>query len=209
VLSLSRAAQGGFVVAIMVFFGLTFFYSEINRVYKISSASVISLGFLTSFWLIPESMLRRLTLNELASSFESRISIWETHWNQLEGNLMFGLNFSRDLTQEFINAPTHEHNMYLRFVTDSGILGFIGFMILFSSVFVLAVFNMKKNSNFLKLIHFGLLSSFIGPLLIRSIVAKRYDFYLELFVSLLIASSLLNSNYTFSSKNKSVESSKP
>ncbi len=199
----SRASQGGFIIAMLIFsIGYLVKYPDKKVVLGFSAVLVMSI---VTIWLFisynepalsaTQNWLRRDNLMSVSSRGDG---VWPEYIEQIRPNIWFGLNFSRDLKSEYLDMERipwgHEHNMYLRFIVDSGVVGLVGFIVLFLAVLTAGfkrLLTVENKRHYLLLL--GVYSSFIGALLVRSIVAKYYHFQLEYMTSMVLALSCLHS----------------
>jgi len=201
-LTSSRASQGGFIIAMLIFsIGYLIKYPEKKVVLGFSAILIMSIVTIRLFisynepaLLAAQNWLRRDNLMSISSRGDS---VWPEYIEQIRPHIWFGLNFSRDLKSEYLDMERipwgHEHNMYLRFIVDSGIVGLVGFIVLFLAVLTAGfkrLLTVKNKRHYLLLL--GVYSSFIGALLVRSIVAKYYHFQLEYMTSMVLALSCLH-----------------
>lgn len=202
VLTGSRASLGGLILAILIF---VVGYALKRRNWTLSltltgiflAASVTILA-LTQFSEPAADAIKRWQPGTYSmETFAGRTDrVWPAHWRQIQPNLWFGLNFSRDMIDDYMEEVpfTHEHSMYLRFIVDSGLVGLAGFIILFVALLIAGfkrLFELDYGIHYLLLL--GVFSSFIGALLVRSAVAKYYHYQLEYFSAMLLALSYIKS----------------
>jgi len=208
-MSLSRAALGGFLVAVVILLG-GFFLGNFSLtrigggiIVLLLVAGLIAAGFFLYDAEIEDEMLERLNPEQFMSSLtRGRVGLWKDHWEELESNRWFGLNFSRDQYDDYIDVHTHEHSMYVRFIVDTGLVGLFGFLILFGGLLVNGsqqAWEYREYPYFW--MHLGIVSSFIGALLVRSFVAKYYGYQLELFCALILATACIKFSVIKEEKN--------
>ncbi len=192
ILTGSRASQGGFAAAVIcILFGLV----AKNRCRKVWIALAVFFIVLWTgiFCLIRVSDLGERTESKWRSSPEfisdKRFTqVWPEHWEVLRPYKWFGLNFSRDQREKYIEEEPglHEHSFYMEFFADSGLVGLAGLLVLALSLLgagVWRLWRMDYGVHYLLLL--GAMSSYLA-LLARSTMDSAYTYQFEYFTALLL-----------------------
>ncbi len=87
------------------------------------------------------------------SNLTGRVAIWQAYFQSWDGRMLFGFGYEQTVNSDIflsrlhaVNAghytPPHLHNTYLQYLADSGIVGFISFLLLLATAFRRIIYAM-------------------------------------------------------------------
>jgi len=136
------AFLGIFAGAVWLFYKTINSHSnKIKRISKNPFFKIIILTVFISFLFVTAVKLNQIINSENRSSFHSRLMIWNVSVEIIKDNPVFGigpgtfqeiyLSYSKKFDEPYLEwAVTQPHNTFLAFYLQTGLLGFIGFILI-------------------------------------------------------------------------------
>jgi O-antigen ligase len=151
-LSLTRGAWIGVSVAFLI---IAFIYSR-----KIGAALLTILSFIFVSMLLVWTSFRERVLQAFhpSENYDSeRVNLWRSNWEMFKDHFYFGVghgdykNFLPDYFQK-LGIPadhfqSHAHNQYLQALSNTGIFGFLCYMLFIIGILYLTVKYFQKTKN--------------------------------------------------------------
>lgn len=190
ILSSSRTFLILFAV-IMVFFAFTFFKSPSVGLFLLAAIVVFFIGkatFLSDFMGSFDSLLERFNDDDVAGG-NGRFEAWNVYLTYLFSslkNIFFGCgNSTGYLHSAILQTSSVEHNSIIQLLFTVGIIGTIGYLLLFSSMISITTPGGKRNFSFVRIM--PMIITILGYCTVNGAFSDRFIFAFYLSVLCLTA----------------------
>lgn len=185
----------------MIFFAFAFFKSPSVGIFLLAVVLIFYIGkntFLTDFLGSFDTLLARFNEDDVAGA-NGRFEAWNIHLTYLFSsfkNIVFGCGSSTNyLNTSVLATSSVEHNSIIQLLFTAGIMGTIGYLMIFSSMISIVTAGKKIHCSFIRIMPMVILIA--GYCTVNGAFSDRFIFAFYLCICILI--------FTDDNSNKEVE----
>ena len=143
-LILTNCRSAWLALAAAIMFYVVYYVRKVTAVLK--TAAALAVVFAIIFIFMP-----RIDSGDLSTSSDVRAAIWLTAWQWIGKNPLIGYGLAFFMTiypGTNLGLTPHAHNIIFNTILDYGVIGFIGFCVLFGKYYKVLIRNSSYNADY-------------------------------------------------------------